>query len=179
MAVHTQRHDQGQRRARDHSDDDDDDGGGEPDIMFRRLGLTIIAIGLGPDEHLTELDLDFVHSLSCTRPLICLARATCPNRIVPMVIVRSSFINGGAIIPIRWSSDRRRAQQGLSRTFATLKQEPISPSPKVRARSFRVRPQDAERFLEDKAYEATVRLATGFSESWAEELTRGMTNQTT
>lgn len=75
-----------------------------------------------------------------------------------MVIVRSAFVNGGAIIPIRWSSDARRAQQQLSRTYSTRKPGPAIPSTKVRARSFRVKPRDAEEILYEKALEATVRL---------------------
>jgi hypothetical protein len=76
-----------------------------------------------------------------------------------MVIVRSAFVNGGAIIPIRWSSDARRAQQQLLRTYSTQKSGQASPSAKVRARSFRVKPRDAEEILYEKALEATVSLA--------------------
>ncbi|KAH8090558.1 hypothetical protein HD553DRAFT_302739 [Filobasidium floriforme] len=72
-----------------------------------------------------------------------------------MVIVRSAFVNGGAIIPIRWSSDARRAQQQLSRTYSTQKPGRPSPSPKVRARAFRVYPKPAEKIMYEKALEAT------------------------
>jgi hypothetical protein len=74
-----------------------------------------------------------------------------------MVIVRSTFVNGGAIVPIRWTSDARRQQQLLTRGYTTAKAEPpVSPSSKIKAREFRVRPHEAKKLLFEEALIATV-----------------------
>lgn len=74
-----------------------------------------------------------------------------------MVIVRSKFVSGGAIVPIRWTSDARRQQQLLTRGYTTAKTEsPVSPSLKIKAREFRVRPHEARKILFEEALIATV-----------------------